>query len=462
MNNDWIPDPMAPLESNLVKARAAIIWILALLLAFTAVWWIESQSGKVLIAKPSASSALVPPVPEAPVLVPSSGIPATPAPRALSTQELAWARTAWAYFEKNVDTNTGLAASVAGFPATTLWDSGSYLMALLAASDLGLVEPPSFDDRLAKALQSLGNLPLYAGQLPNKSYDIRSLTMTDYANLPSEAGIGWSALDIGRLVVPLQVIAWQYPKHTDAARAVLARWNTRSLAEGGRLQGMLAAVNGQPAKLVQEGRLGYEQYAARALAPLGLDIALALDYRGQLRLQEVEGIALAVDKRDAARFGAIDAVLSEPWILMGLELGWDAQSREIAWRVYQAQEAHFRRTGILSAVTEDHVDRPPYFVYNAVYAAGKPWMTLSDKGVDAQALRTLSVKAAFGWHALLRTDYTSKLVEAVAPLQDPAQGWWAGRYDEGNAPNKALSANTNAVVLESLAYITRGRLLQLK
>ena len=72
----------------------------------------------------------------------------------------------------------------------------------------------------------------------------------------------------------------------------------------------------------------------------------------------------------------------------------------------------------------------------------------------------LSAKAAFGWHALLRTPYTTQLVEAVAGLNDPAGGWYAGRYEAGGKPNQSLNANTNAVVLESLAYMARGPLLR--
>jgi hypothetical protein len=115
---------------------------------------------------------------------------------------------------------------------------------------------------------------------------------------------------------------------------------------------------------------------------------------------------------------------------------------------------------VLTAVTEDHVDRAPYFVYNTVWSDGHPWATVTDKGADAAALRTLSVKAAFGWHALLRTGYTTRLVERVAGLNDPARGWYAGLYEKGGQANAALAANTNAVVLESLAYLQRGRLLQ--
>ena len=114
---------------------------------------------------------------------------------------------------------------------------------------------------------------------------------------------------------------------------------------------------------------------------------------------------------------------------------------------------------MLTAVSEDHVDRSPYFVYNTVFTNGKPWNTLTEKGEDVSALRSLSVKAAFGWHALYRSEYTARLITAVAPLHDPAKGWYAGLYEEGNKPNTSVNANTNAVVLESLAYIAHGKLL---
>jgi hypothetical protein len=193
---------------------------------------------------------------------------------------------------------------------------------------------------------------------------------------------------------------------------------------------------------------------------VGVDAETAADWRNHLQLVKVDGVAVCADDRDPARFGAPNYVVSEPYILAGLEFGWTRSARECAWRTYRAQEAHYRKTGVLTAVTEDHVDRAPYFVYNTVWTNGRAWATVTDKGEDAAALRTLSVKAAFAWHALLRTDYTAKLLERVAALNDPAKGWYAGLYEEGGKANQALAANTNAVVLESLAYLQRGRLLQ--
>jgi hypothetical protein len=443
------------MESNLVRARGSIVWLLALACAFGAVWWIERESGRALIARDATTAAPA----AAPRLQASADLPADPAPRPLTPQEQQWARVAWSYFERNTDTGTGLVHSVDGFPSATMWDTASYLLALLAASDLGLIDRRGFDLRMAKALVALEQLPLYGGKLPNKSYDTGRLAMTDYRNQPSPGGIGWSAIDIGRLLVPLNALAWRHPVHTPAVRRVIARWDSAALVRDGQLLAMQAGGNGA-AQAMQEGRLGYEQYAARSFGLMGLDVEAAADWRAHLQLVTVEGVAVCADDRDAAHFGAPNFVVSEPYVLAGLEFGWTRSARECAWRTYRAQEARFRHTGVLTAVSEALVDRAPYFVYNSVWTDGRPWATVTEQGEDAAPLRSLSVKAAFGWHALLRTEYTARLVEKVAGLHDPARGWYAGLYEQGGQPNQALTANTNAVVLESLAYIAHGRLLR--
>jgi hypothetical protein len=453
------------MESNIVKARSSIVFILALLTAFAAVLWIEKQPLKgVSTAKvPVLQHAVVPDVPEkvnlslpAP-LGKSADIIALPIPRALTVQEVQWARTAWQYFKNNTDIKTGLVNSVESYPAATMWDSASYLLALLSARKLDVITQKEFDLRVGKLLSSLGRLPLVENALPNKSYNTATLAMVDYQNNPTKAGIGWSAIDLGRLLVPLNAIVWNYPQHTQAVRKVVARWDISRLTKNGQLFG--SQLQDGKLQLLQEGRLGYEQYAAKTFALIGLDVNQASDYRGHLKQTEIYGIEVPYDQRDAKNLGGHNYVLSEPYVLDGLELGWDDVSREFAWRIYRAQEERFRKTGVLTAVSEDHVDREPYFVYNTVFADGKAWNTLTEKGEDASALRSLSVKAAFGWYALYRSEYAGQLINAAASLYNPAKGWYAGLYEEGGAPNKSININTNAVVLESLAYIAHGKLL---
>lgn len=118
----------------------------------------------------------------------------------LSPEEQTYARAAWQYFVKNYQPATGFTNSTGGYPSGTLWDMGNYLMALNAARWLNLTDQADFDARLNKFLTGLGNLKLFEDALPNKVYNAATGQMVDYTNTPIERGIGWSALDVGRIL----------------------------------------------------------------------------------------------------------------------------------------------------------------------------------------------------------------------------------------------------------------------
>ncbi|EYD76384.1 hypothetical protein Rumeso_02048 [Rubellimicrobium mesophilum DSM 19309] len=427
------------------NARGHIVFLLALVTAFAIVYWLEQwETG----GAATTAQAWTPD--------PSTQAPPPPL-EPLSDEELAAARTAWAYFEGNTQPDTGLVNSVAGYPATTMWDTGGYLLAAISAERLGLLPREEFDRRMTQALDSLVRLPLYDGRLPNKSYDTTTLAMTDYANIPTEAGIGWSALDIGRLLVPLEVLLTHYPEHAAEVAAVLDRWNLSAAVGNGELIGA-QPNDGGGVDFVQEGRLGYEQYGARGFELLGYDTGEASRVEPQLDWAEVEGVEVPVDRRDPEEFGAHTHTLSEPYILAALEYGWDTQLKDLAWRVYEAQERRHTDIGLLTAVTEDHLDRAPHFIFSSVIANGEPWAVQTDTGEDADAFRILSTKAALGWHALYRTPYTEQLTAAVWDLQTP-NGWQAGHYETLDGPDAVLASNTNAVILEALHYWAFGPIL---
>jgi hypothetical protein len=171
-------------------------------------------------------------------------------------------------------------------------------------------------------------------------------------------------------------------------------------------------------------------------------------------------VSVGTDSRKPVDTHAHNSIVSEPYILDGLELGGDHLSRELAWRVARAQERRFEETGIATAVSEDNIDRAPYFVYNSVFTNGRLWSAITPDGRDASSARTLSTKAAFGWNALYDTPYTRTLITRVAAMHDNSRGWYAGIYEQDGQANAAVTANTNAIVLESLAYRQAGRLLK--
>ncbi|MBU0654780.1 MAG: DUF3131 domain-containing protein [Gammaproteobacteria bacterium] len=433
-------------KQGLVRARSHIIFLAGLVTAFGLVGWLEGIS----MGNTNTPEAIIEASPDLKI-----------APtRPLTTQELEWAHTAWKYFQNNTIPATGLVNSVDNYNASTLWDTSSYLMAVISAQRLGIIDQTEFDARIFKVLDTLAKLPLFEGKLPNKSYNTISLQMVDYTNQPSEKGIGWSAIDIGRVLVPFNVLAWNYPQHTAAVKRVLASWNTSPMLVEGVLHG--AAVNDAGAtQYLQEGRLGYEEYAAKSFNLMGLDVSNSLRYTDFLKFVDIDGVSVGTDSRDPQQYDAHNYVVSEPYILDGIEFGWDHISQELAWRVYKAQEKRFADTGILTAVSEDNIDQPPHFVYNTVFTDGKVWNAITETGEDASQFKTLSTKAAFGWHALYETDYTRKLVEKAATLADPARGWYSGLYEVSGEPNKAITANTNGIMLETLAYKQSGKLMKL-
>jgi hypothetical protein len=381
------------------------------------------------------------------------------APQAqLSPHQMAWGRLAWLYFQNNTDPDTGLANAADKYPSTTMWDTGSFLMGMIAAERIGVISRQDFDVRMGRALASLSRLPLFDGALPNKAYNTHTLRMVDYNNNPTSRGLGWSALDIARLYVPLGILARDYPEHSASVRAVVDRWDTSRLAHDGLVFG--SAVTNGATSTHQEGRVGYEEYAAKSLIRAGLDAYQAWRTDSKVKLVKVDGVLVPVDTRKAGDWGAQVYATSEPYILDGLEFGFDTRSRAFSAQIFRAEQERFERTGVLTAVSEGHIDRAPSFVYATVQANGRDWAVITDTGKRYDSLRTLSTKTAFALDALYGAPYTERLLNAAVTFKDPTSGWLEGRYETGGRLNAILTANTNGVILESLAYRAQGPLVK--
>jgi len=78
-------------------------------------------------------------------------------------------------------------------------------------------------------------------------------------------------------------------------------------------------------------------------------------------------------------------------------------------------------------------------------------------GVELDAPRWLSTKAAFAWYALLPSKYTRDALTAVQGALDPSRGWATGVYEGSNQSTATYSLNTAAIILETAAYRKRGK-----
>ncbi len=374
----------------------------------------------------------------------------------LTPEEEGYARTAWQYFLNNYQASTGLTNSVGGYPSGSMWDIGNYLMALNAARWLNLIDQSDFDSRLNKFLTTIGDLKLFENTLPNKVYNVATGELVDYGNKPVEKGIGWSALDLGRILSAFHVIRTCHPQYGDWLKSIVAKWKVADSVKNEQLYGAMITPEGKT-QLVQEGRLGYEEYAVRGYELWGFKAAKALSLQ-PYKFVDLYGVQVPVDSRDAQNSGANNYVVSESYILDGIEFGLQGELADYAARVLEAQKRRYEATQQLTAVSEDNLDSPPYFIYNTLYANGAPWAAITDTNQPYPQFRNISTKAAFGWHYLFPTnDYAQKVFDAVKNLKSEDNGgFFAGLYEESKQPNKALTGNTNGLILEILYYKARG------
>jgi hypothetical protein len=356
------------------------------------------------------------------------------------------AALAWRFMVDNYQPSTGFVNATPDWSYTTVWDVGGQLLATVAARDIGIITDAELHDRMRRALRTLERVQLVRGAAYNKVYS----TVDGSAGDGRKGATGWSATDLGRLLVALHVISVREPAYAEQSRRIVGRIDMRQVVRDGYMHGQLMGSSGQPWTF-QEGRIGYEQYVAAGFAHWGAQVDAAADLTRHGRSVEVYGIELLADTR------SLDRLLSEPFLMMGLELGLDGDLRVLAGNLLAAQEARYRSTGRITIASEDAVSvAPHYFYYYCVYCSGKPFVVeTSSPGVALEAPRWVSTKGAFGWHALMPGDYTRKALDHVAAARS-GRGWASGVYEEDGRSTATYNINTAALILEAAAYQLRG------
>lgn len=388
----------------------------------------------------------------------------------LTAQEQIWAKVAWRYFTNNYNPQTGLVNSVDRYTTTTMWHVADVLAALIAAQELELIDRREFDVRLSRLLHFLNTMPLSFGRLPNKVYNASTGAMVNYGNQPEE--IGWSAIDLGRLLIWLRITAERYPEFSEYIDKAVLRWNFCDVLDRcGTLYGGVKIRDNL--QLYQEGRLGYEEYAAMGYQSWGFDTAKASSL-APYQAVKIYDIEILHDGRDPRQTGTPAPVLSLPYILHGLEFHWEPiadtpsvdrsptspKIADLADRIYRVQEARYVREKIFTARTDHQISRPPFFVYDSIFAAGYAWNTIADSGAHHPEFAMVATRAVFGLWVLWRTAYTDQLLAVVHTLFDPERGWYEGRYEQTGGYDETITCTTNALILEALLYKVRGQLFR--
>ncbi len=379
----------------------------------------------------------------------------------LCDADLEAARIAWKYFENNYNPETGLVNAVNNYPSTTMWDTGSALAAYVAALDFGFIDQKEFDDAMMALFETLSTIELFDDAAPNKVYHTKTKQMVDYANKPAEKGIGVSVLDLARLVSWMNTLQCMQPKYGNSAKSVLSRWDYSRLIKNEEMYGMARDKKDDTiVRSLQEGRLGYEQYAGKIFERVGFSVKTAASYENKYRADtDILGVSIAYDNRDPKEFYANNYVVTESYAMDAMELGIDDENRDLLRRIFEVQKKRWQETGIVTAISEDNIDRKPYFLYNTIFNAGKEFDTTNSSGTDYSHLKAISTKAAISMAILFPEDeYSQVLMSTISSAYDPEGGWYSGIYESGLGYNDIATANTNGVIMTGMLYKKYGAL----
>ena len=363
---------------------------------------------------------------------------------------------AWRQFDRLWVPATGLARATFDYDKLTTWDIGSVLAAVYSARVLGIIDDTEYRARMCRTLETLEAAPLFQDSVFHKLYDASTGKMANREGKVTPRGYAWSATDLGRLLVWLRIVAQADSAVGDTtihqlATLVANRMRLDRVVANGYLHGEDATL-GRRRRYFQEGRIGYEQYAARGFALWGHDVALALDVNTNSQPLTVLGVELLKDKR------GLDRITSEPFVLLGLEVGWTPDEAALARNVLEVQAQRYRQTKILTIASEDAVGIAPYFFYYyCVYCSGRAFtIETHDPGSRRSSPRWMSTKATFGWHALLPSEYTQLAMDRIARAKATV-GWSSGVMEGSGAATRTYDINTATVILEAAAYRKLGR-----
>jgi len=362
------------------------------------------------------------------------------------------ARSAWQFFETTANTTTGLSpgsvdyyeAIPSHYPFVTLWDVASHLLACFSARSLGIIER---DDYVAKVSTILEHIP---DTLQN---GLRLPFSTISVDGKNPHTTGFDASDFGRLLVAFRVLENAEPGSWNLSGKI-AGWDIADTIKSGKLhyldRGILRPLEDS----------NYVHYAVQAYALWGFIANAAY---------AIPANSVAFDTRmhileSASMRGLIG---TEPHGLEGVELGLSAESRIIFDALFSAEMAEYRRHGKFTCVSEGALDRFPWFTYQGYQiGAVEPWQVKTKETSPAYTssrfaseMALINTKGAYLSAALRPETYSRDLLSYVrgrAKSSNP--GFSSGIFrNSGKATQNYTDLNTNAVILESVAYILNGR-----
>lgn len=363
---------------------------------------------------------------------------------------MADAQKAWAFFASFTNKTTGLCPATINLNSSsdiqlsvTMWDVGSNLNAIVAASDLGLITKDQAIQRIRTILPHIAGRKTEDGLLP------QGWIRVDRNRWGTR---NFDACDTGRLLASLDNIRRRLGLEAELTKLV-ASWDLDKVIRDGEIYSI---TNRERFSAYGSHCAHYTALAARRW---GFDIRSPYETFGTRAPGDGEMTLLAA----AAEIGPLGA---EPLLLEAVELGMSTESAYLADVLLTAQQEEFRASGRLLCVSESPLNRPPWFIYQglAMGVGLRAWRLdtvghLPDYMTAAAAdeYMTFSTKAAYLWAACRPGDFSAQLL-AYARQKSEGRPYFApGTNVRTGTPQLAYSdLNTNGIILEAIAHQLRA------
>lgn len=363
------------------------------------------------------------------------------------------AKTAWKFFERYTHPATGLCPSSIDFTpgggnihaAVTMWDVGSQINALIAASKLEFIGPKQFQTAIRKLL------PQIRGRLSQGRLLPQGWIRTDRHRWGNK---DFDGSDAGRLLSALDCLRRFDPQLEEVLQETVSRWDLDKIILNNEI---FSVTDGT----LNTSYISHSaHYSARAFRRWGLDVRSPYEvfegfspHDGQRALLEA-----------AAAIGPFGA---EPLLLEAMELGMTAESAYLAEVLFAAQLEEYRETGEVVCVSEGPIDEPPWFTYQGLLL-DRPERTWAIDTVGEEleyrnsgyweTHRVFSTKAAFLWAAYQPHELSDRMVALARSRGRTRNGFASSIYSRtGRATQHYTDINTNAVILQAISRMLEGR-----
>ena len=357
------------------------------------------------------------------------------------------AQSAWAYFEEDTNSSTGLCPAtttmgsrpIAGFLAVSMWEVGSHINALIAAVDLGLISDEDFTARCKRLLKTVERASRKRLVLPPETIDAVSGKGTTRFN----------SYDTGRLLISLNRLN-RHRLAPAGIEALVTSWDFAQVILDRRLH----SYRGR--QMIDDFASNYADYAAAGMRLWGFDVASPFDDLAGLASADDEARLLA----STVAFGPLGA---EPSLLYLLEMPASPSASFLADCLDAIQSRLAAESGTPAAPSETPLDRAPWFTYQGfdLQKYTDPWIVqfngsdgVPTSDASARTLRATSSKAAYLWHALRPNVYSARLVETLRRKARKKYGFDSALFVATQTTTTDYAdLNTNAVILQSIAHI---------